>query len=612
MPQGAGWLSAWWRCVRTLARRVLIAGAVACAAWIALALAMSWIAAPGETTVAVDESGGTRLVVVVHGLSSRAGIAPTVALVRETFPQADLLTIEYDARPLSNADVYDVANRLETRIHDAHDRNRYESIVMVGHSMGAMLVRKALLWGSGIEEDRVAAKGRRDWTRKVDRVVSLAGINRGWSVDPKPANMPWWRYALFRFGETVARLTGSGGMILSIQRGAPFIADSRVQWIRYARRAADGGGRGLPQVIHLLGDRDDIVSRADAQDLSVDRSTIFVTLPGTDHGNIAAALSGGGDDEAEFRRTAIRNALAGRLDRLSPDRAQELEANPAVRRVIYVMHGIRDHGGWTDAVRAAVEKQVADDPAVAVINKKYGYFPMLRFLLYWDRHKNVRRLMDEYTENLARYPNVERFDFAGHSNGTYLLASALQHYRTIRVGRVFFAGSVVPKHYPWRPLIDTGRVGQVVNVVADGDWVVAIFPKLFEQFADWLSVQPAKGVLDLGSAGFRGFQAAADPSGRVRDLKFVRGGHGAGVDAADPDKLAAIVDYLVAGRLAGADVFVEAATPAGWLDIASNVSWLVWIFIAALLLALVALAFLLHRLAGVASVVFVVALLMSV
>jgi hypothetical protein len=47
-----------------------------------------------------------------------------------------------------------------------------------------------------------------------------------------------------------------------------------------------------------------------------------------------------------------------------------------------------------------------------------------------------------------------------------------------------------------------------INVIADGDWVVTVFPKLFEQIADWLGVQPHTGVLDLGSAGFRGFEAA--------------------------------------------------------------------------------------------------------
>lgn len=606
-------LRAWVGHTAALGRRLLRLMLAIGILWIALATALRWIAEPGPTSVAIDKGKGEQLVVLVHGLSGREAIQPTVELAAETFPDADLLTIAYDARLFSNADVYAIANLLETTIHDAYRVAKYKEIVLLGHSMGAMLVRKALLWGNGIEQDRESAKGRHDWVDKVERFVSLAGINRGWSIEPRPDKMAVWKYAGIWLGETVARLTGTGQMLLSMQRGAPFVADSRVQWIRYTRQtAADGAKAKLPQVIHLLGDRDDIVSREDSQDLSVAKETLFVTLADTDHASIAEAVRGGEGSGAGKRRAAIADALRGDLANLNPDLIQTAPEDPRVRRIIYVMHGIRDYGGWTDRVRQAIEARTENDPSILVVNKKYGYFPMLRFLLYWDRHKNVRRLMDEYTENLARFPQAQRFDFAGHSNGTYLLASAMQHYHSMSVGRVFFAGSVVPKHYQWKPLLDAGRVQQVINVVADGDWVVAIFPKLFEQIADWLSVQPRIGVLDLGSAGFRGFESAADPLGRVRNLRFVHGGHGAGVDVSNPEKLAAIVDYLVAGKLDRKQVFEDADDWAGWLDIASNVSWLIWVGLAAITLALVALAFMLHRFAGITAVLLILGALMSV
>jgi pimeloyl-ACP methyl ester carboxylesterase len=606
-------LRAWFAHTVAIARLLWRIALVVGIAWVTLAMTLQWIAEPAPASFDIEKGKGKELVVLVHGLSGRDAIQPTVELAAETFPDADLLTIAYDARPLSNADVYAIANLLETEIHDAHQVADYEAIVLLGHSMGAMLVRKALIWANGIEEDRESAKGARDWATKVERVVSLAGINRGWSIEPKPDRMAIWKYVGIWFGETVARLTGTGQMLLSMQRGAPFVADSRVQWIRYARQiASDGGDAKLPQVIHLLGDRDDIVSREDSQDLSVAKDTVFVTLADTDHASIAEAVRGAEGTGAKKRREAIMHALLGDLTKLSPDVVPAASEDSRVRHIIYVMHGIRDYGSWTDNVRRAIEARVKNDPSIAVINKKYGYFPMLRFLLYWDRHKNVRRLMDEYTENLAQFPEARRFNFAGHSNGTYLLASAMQHYRSMAVGRVLFAGSVVPKHYQWKPLLDSGRVQEVVNIVADGDWVVAIFPKLFEQVADWLSVQPRSGVLDLGSAGFRGFEAASDPLGRVRNLKFVHGGHGAGVDVSSPTKLAAIVDYLVAGKLDRMQVFEDSNDWVGWVDVASNISWLIWIGLAVIILAMVSLAFMLHRFLGIAAALLVLGALMSV
>lgn len=583
-------------------------------AWFVLLTAMRMVASPGETTFGFEPGEGKQLIVIVHGLSGRQAIQPTVDLARAAFPRADLLTIAYDARLLSNADPYEIANRLEAEIHERERAAEYGSIILVGHSMGGMIVRKALLWGYGLEEDRVAPKGHRPWSGRVERVVSLAGINRGWSIEPRPRNMTPGKFVSIWFGERIARLTGTGELLLAMRRGAPFIADSRVQWIRLARAPRpDGSPPVLPQVIHLLGDRDDIVSREDAQDLGAAKDTMFVTLAGTDHANIGEAVSGAPGSDADRRRDAIRNALLGRIDRMSPDRTQALTEDPKVRRIIYLMHGIRDYGGWTDQVRNAIELHPeVTGGTLVVVNKKYGYFPMGPFLLYWDRQKNVRKFMDEYTENIAHYPNTARFDFVGHSNGTYILASALQHYRTLRMGRVFFAGSVVPKHYPWRELMDRGRVEKVVNVVASGDWVVALFPKLFEQVADWLSVRPTVGLLDLGAAGFRGFLDADDPRKRVRNLQFATGQHGTGVDTAQERKLQAIVAFAVEGDERPLEVFQDSHEQAGWLNVLSNVSWVVWIALAAILGALGYLAFNRHIGAGLAFVLVILGLLTSI
>ena len=110
--------------------------------------------------------------------------------------------------------------------------------------------------------------------------------------------------------------------------------------------------------------------------------------------------------------------------------------------------------------------------------------------------------MDEYTETLAKYPNVKTIDLIGHSNGTYLMASALAHYDSLRVDKVVFAGSVVPQDFDWeRVKSRIKKNGLVRNYVAADDWVVALFPRLFE-----LPILNFLGN-DIGSAGFNGFRA---------------------------------------------------------------------------------------------------------
>jgi pimeloyl-ACP methyl ester carboxylesterase len=559
----------------------------AAAVVLVLVVALRYLVPDDEGEVVMHPTTGSRtLVVLVHGLSGREGIEPVVTLAKELFPGADLLVPRYPVGLLANSDPYGIANQLEREIHAAHTRNTYASIVIVGHSMGAMILRKALLWGYGLEEDRArfGARSKREWVERVERFVSLAGINRGWSIEPRPREMSLAKYIGIWVGEKFARLTGTGGLILAMQRGAPFIADARVQWIRLARSAEVlEGQRKLPLVLQLLGDRDDIVSREDSVDLAAAKDIRFVTLPNTDHADIAQVLATAATTSHNSRSQAVRWALLGELDKLDIDRVERPAEDLSIRRMVYLMHGIRDYGEWTEPLREAINR--AAPPAqsgIAVVPPRYGYFPMLPFLFYWDRQKNVRTFMDEYTENLAQYPRADEFDFVGHSNGTYILASALQQYATLRAGRVFFAGSVVPKHYPWRDLIDAGRVRQVRNSVATGDWVVAIFPKLYEQVADWLGRKPTMGFLDLGSAGFRGFEDASEAGGRVRNLQFVAGSHGTGVDVANGDKLRALAAYIVAGDESGLIVFEDASQQSGTLSTLSNVSWSVWLVLALL------------------------------
>lgn len=575
---------------------------------------LHWYATPQPTRITlITEPGAKRLVVLVHGLNGKRSFQPAIQLAREALPGSDQLIVEYDARPVSNANPYAIANSIERRIQKVDSKHNYEEIVLVGHSLGGMLLRKSFLWGSGLEDDRgdYGKRGVREWTSKVTRFVSLASINRGWSIDPAPRNMSTDKYLLFSLGVRLARLSHSGQLLLGLQRGAPFIADSRVQWIELCRETLPP--RRLPQVIHLLGDQDDIVSRADSMDLRVSQRTLFVTLENTGHSDIASALGGGPSPEDQERRDLVAKALQGSLEKQDIDKLDDQIEDTSITRIVYLMHGIRDFGDWTDELREVMENQASNGSKQLVINQKYGYFPMLPFVLYADRQKNVRLFMDQYTENLARYPSVAKPDYAGHSNGTYILASALHHYKTLKVGNVYFAGSVVPKHYDWKPLLDAHRVIKVVNVVAAGDWVVALLPRFFEQIADWADVQPGDGQLDIGSAGFRGFQAASAADRAVVNVKYASGTHSTGVDAENVCKLNAIADFLVSGdHKSLREVFDNQPSPSNWLSILSNITWFLWLIAASLLAALAYLAFSTNRWFGWAYLALLLAVLTSV
>jgi pimeloyl-ACP methyl ester carboxylesterase len=523
-----------------------------------------------------SRDGATTLVIAVHGLSGAPSLNGLKALVRSSRPDADFIFVSYPSHPFSNVNAYDLADTLEAEIHAAYQQHKYQRIVLVGHSMGAVLLRKVLVWAHGFEDDRPRRRGERAWATKIERFVSLAGINRGWSIQPAPERMEWPRYLAIYAGEKFGRLAGIGTLVRSMQRGAPFVADLRVQWIRAAREPARKIAGKLPPVIHLVGSIDDIVTDEDSRDVAAAKDVKFVTIPNVGHGEIAEAIRENADATSPLRRR-LHEALTLPPSQIVADTDNPLVENLKVKRIVYIMHGIRDYASWSDQIRAELKARLpaADRDTVAVVSAKYGYFPMLPFLLAWDRQRNVRWFMDAFTENMAQYPEATNFDYVGHSNGTYIVASALERYATLRVRNVLFLGSVVPKHYPWGRLIRNGRVVHVTNVVATSDWVVAVFPRLFEQIAEWQGRRPVRGFLDIGSAGFRGFEPSQGDDGRVENITYVYGGHSAALD--DDKKLQAIVEYLATGDTDALRVLRNAKVQSSLWNTLSNISWLVWL-----------------------------------
>jgi pimeloyl-ACP methyl ester carboxylesterase len=528
----------------------------------------------------------TRLIVIVHGLKGGGNVNDLIRLARSTFPNADILFLRYDGRWYSNADPYQIADVLEKELHRRFEEQAYEKILLVAHSAGAAIARKVFVWAHGQEQDRVGlgTHGKRPWVDHVERIVLLAGINRGWSIEPRPEKMSESRAFGYWILLRIARVCGIAEFVRAVYRGTAFVANTRIQWLRISRAEEVANGiRKFPQIIQLIGDRDEIVSREDQQDLIATRGAIFVTLNNTSHRDILRLDPGEVGTAMALRTNTVRCALLGEIDRLDRHEPSTglADEDRRVTRLIYVMHGIRDHGAWTQTVREELESRIGlSGPATRVINMKYGYFPLLPFILYGDRQRNVRRFMDNITENTSRFPNANTIDYIGHSNGTYILASALLRYKSLSVRRVYFAGSVVPKHFPWTRLIDEKRVESVINIVTTSDWVVAIFPKLFEQIADWKKDFKCEGWLDIGAGGFRGFEAAGNASGAIQNIEFAVGRHDAGVDVSVPAKLHAIVDYVAESRTAGiVSVFKTASKQHSFLSFISNVSYVIWIVI---------------------------------
>jgi pimeloyl-ACP methyl ester carboxylesterase len=448
----------------------------------------------------------------------------SVEILKPALPLSRLSTARPDAI---------VASLLQTVDHH-WETGGYDRIILVGHSAGALLARKLYIAACGshemapLEQELLSGCARpRAWAAHVERLVLLAGMNNGWSIDYHMSLSRALQYSVgVVFAQVLYLLRRRWPVIFQIRRGAPFLTELRIQWL-LMRRDAEARGIGQALVVQLLGTVDDLVSPQDNMDLVTGRDFFFLDVPGSGHASVLEM----DDSEIGRQRAAIlHNALIWSKPTLETNSAPVEEVNPVmvrddVEEVVFVIHGIRDEGYWTDKIaREIVMEGRAAERVFARETSTYGYFGMLPFLSPWKRRQKVEWLMDKYAEAIARYPKATKFHYVGHSNGTYLLARALRDYRCCRFCRVVFAGSVVPSRYDWKSLQESHppKVQEILNYVATADWVVAFFPNCFEYLR----------IPDIGGAGHRGFTQldnAASGSLSSRNIRYVVGQHSAAI-----------------------------------------------------------------------------------
>jgi pimeloyl-ACP methyl ester carboxylesterase len=580
----------------------------------------------------ITRQGSTGLVVLVHGFGgSPEAMSDVVAVILRARLDCDVFIYRHYHSFLSFDDPIDVVLDLKAKVDRLLSDRGYREVVLVGYSMGALLVRKLYVCACGENSDAPfepqltgACSTAAPWASRVTRIVLLAGINRGWTIDHHasiPRAVLSWAGVLigntiwavrYLLSKVTARISPRPPLVFTIRHGATFITQLRIQWLSMQRHAGKKQGVGKALTAQLLGTVDDLVSPEDNIDLVTGADFVYLEIPYSGHFNVVQMR---GQPGGRARAAVLHNALSfndTQLRSLSVPLTDITPASPdsTVGRVVFVIHGIRDLGYWTRKIAGRVKtrarlgfnlrwmssvKDVNEMPAeakalvivadlenrlhfrifdhsgsmvvdtdetrlsgragqveeltkqlagllphaltvddqdrlvsavtsivgynqVASITSSYGYFPMLPFLLPTRRRAKVEWLMDEYTEALARYPKAN-FYYVGHSNGTYLLARALEDYSSVHFDRVVFAGSVVRRRYDWARFMRPNRntqVNSVLNYVATRDWVVAIFPK---------AIQTLK-LQDLGSAGHDGFGGPGAGT-FVHQIEYVQGSHGA-------------------------------------------------------------------------------------
>ena len=512
-------------------------------------------------------SPATRLVVILHGYRSRkfGRLERLIAAIHYDLDAADVLAPELEtARLLSTKPAAAIAGDVIDKI-DERWRNHggYEEIILVGHSTGGALARKVMLgaWGpgSGVPFESTGNFDRftemREWAAKISRLVLIAGISSGWRTSGRQR---WKEWLWLNFFGLLGHLMPIKPTVFDFRRGAPFIANTRLQMVDHLREQSAGRRPRGMITIQMLGSSDGIVAPNESLDFNsynaLDQQLFILEVPLSDHVSILDVSIDDPDNVAnKNRRNLLRAALYGQVNgtgdsaKPAPPLLEvardwhELDdhlprgADPSVENVVFVIHGIRDDGHWTKKIAARVKDAATNaKKSWRSVTPSYGYFAMLPFVLPWIRRQKVEWLMHEYCEAAVQYPNAT-FHYVGHSNGTYLGAAAMRDYVGCHFKHVVFAGSVVHPAYDWAARAKDSGVKAVINYVATRDWVVAMAPN---------AVRHLHRLFDLGGAGHLGFGPQTPDF--VKNLSYVKGGHGAAISEQRWDEIA---EFIVTGAV---------------------------------------------------------------
>ena len=539
------------------------------------------------------------LFILIHGWRHCAEDLKSVSqAVVDEFKQATVIIPDLGTKFFfSRSNIYIIVREIIFLIDNLYKANQFDRIYLVGHSAGALIAKKVYLCAYGeinkekpdhkqsqapfeeiikngerkdrSDNDPLKLGAKKDWVTKVDRIILLAGISMGWSSSLAFRPLAVFGTDVAIVVDTLLKNLTQKLFIFQLRRGSSFVTNLRFQWLIMAQDVEDKKTKEFIEdkktkevlVIQLLGCKDDLVSPQDNIDYVTGRNFYYKDVPNTNHENIIEYTN------ASERLSIFLEALT--YDPSSKTKKEFLsisdlydrgfvDSNKKIENVVFVIHGIRDNGFWTNRIAREIKKRENNKEGGKVTwmseTSSYGFFGMLPFLFPYLRHQKVEWLMDKYIENRSLYPKA-KFHCIGHSNGTYLIAEALDKYSFCQFKHIIFAGSVVRSNYNWKEKFKNKQVEQFLNFVATADWVVAIFPNLFE--FPWSK---------LGGAGHKGFDGLVKISSRDRDkifsyesnsynevkrtihqLKYIKGDHGSAIQENNWDLLA---DFIINGQTA--------------------------------------------------------------
>lgn len=479
------------------------------------------------------------LVVLLHGW--QAGPESMNDLVRfiknEAYNNCTVrcASLQFPANFFSNAKASDQTLLLERTIETLIESQKNSpQVILIGHSVGAVILRKAVLLGLGYTDQLGIKSQPKHWVSSVRRLLLLSSPNRGWTFKRWPKGIfkrvKWISFIIL---SVISPLIRDHILIFDLRWGSEFISQLRLQTIEAENQVETVQIRGLEDPVLRPEDVLDLASSGGINFRVIDlpkshHYSVISLYPETDHSwqwlawvrKLRRKMQSSwyrfinGEDNADayqIRRDTIRQAL-GNYSVLNQIDNDKLSHCDNVQHVVLVINGIRSSSEpWKVAIKEELERTArARGLSIGIETSGYGYFPALFLLFETTRDMKVRWLRDTYTEARAKYPNAKKISCVGHSFGTHLICRAIET-RGIRFNSIVLQNGIVASEYEWNA-VSNSQAGAVRNDCGARDFIVSLFGGVFELIKH----------RHLGSAGVLGFE---DAKGHENQFFFKALGH---------------------------------------------------------------------------------------
>ena len=204
------------------------------------------------------------LVILLHAWAGApTGLNEVAATLRQIIPSADLLTPAYPAEWHSSANPAHLAANLAQKIATAFAAHPYEETLLIGHSLGGLLLTKAFLYAAGAITDLPIPHCSlqptwQPWSHSVKRIILFAGLLHGWTLPWNGRHLRLAKWLAFKTLATLATPTfiplGPARLIASVREKSSFVNRLPSQWTSLAHT------RTMPTITQLHGDQDELLA----------------------------------------------------------------------------------------------------------------------------------------------------------------------------------------------------------------------------------------------------------------------------------------------------------------------------------------------------------------